>query len=104
MDWFIGLNGTGDGSGAVVDKSLRKMLQKLGIGPEQEISSSNIASVIVTAKLPAFARVGQKIDATVSSIGQGHILGRRNSYGHPHERRKWRDLRHCQWFSFYRGD
>ncbi|MCY4523767.1 MAG: flagellar basal body P-ring protein FlgI [Halobacteriovoraceae bacterium] len=70
----IGLNGTGDGSGEIVDKSLKKMLQKLGIGPEQELSSSNIASVIVTAKLPPFARVGQKIDATVSSIGKASSL------------------------------
>lgn len=70
----IGLNGTGDGSGEIINKSLRKMLQKLGIGPEQEISSSNIASVIVTAKLPPFARVGQKIDTTVSSIGKATSL------------------------------
>ena len=70
----IGLNGTGDGSGEIVDKSLKKMLQKLGVGPEQEISSSNIASVIVTAKLPAFARVGHKIDATISSIGKATSL------------------------------
>jgi flagellar P-ring protein FlgI len=70
----IGLNGTGDGGGEIVDSSLKRMFQKLGLNPQQEISSKNVASVIVTAKLPPFGRLGQKIDITVSSIGDSSSL------------------------------
>lgn len=48
----IGLNGTGDGGGEIVDNSLRRMFQKLGLNPQKEVTSKNVASVIVTAKLP----------------------------------------------------
>jgi len=70
----IGLNGTGDGGGEITNKSLKRMFQKLGLNPQQEISSKNVASVIVTAKLPPFARVGQKADVTISSIGDASSL------------------------------
>ncbi|MCF8057997.1 MAG: flagellar basal body P-ring protein FlgI [Bacteriovoracaceae bacterium] len=70
----IGLNGTGDGGGEIVDSSLKRMFQKLGLNPQKEVSSKNVASVIVTAKLPAFGRIGQKIDITVSSIGDSNSL------------------------------
>ena len=58
----IGLNGTGDGGGEIVNNSLKRMFQKLGLNPQKEVSSKNVASVIVTAKLPAFGRIGQKIE------------------------------------------
>lgn len=70
----IGLNGTGDGGGEIIDNSLRRMFQKLGLNPQREIASKNVASVIVTAKLPPFARMGQKLDITVSSIGNSASL------------------------------
>ena len=70
----IGLNGTGDGGGELVDNSLRLMFQKLGLNPKNEISSNNVASVIVTAKLKPFARLGQKIDVKVSSISNASSL------------------------------
>lgn len=70
----IGLNGTGDGGGEIVNNSLKLMFQKLGLNPQREISSKNVASVIVTGKLPPFGRVGQKIDITVSSIGNASSL------------------------------
>jgi flagellar P-ring protein precursor FlgI len=70
----IGLNGSGDGGGEIVDSSLKRMFQKLGLNPQREVSSKNVASVIVTAKLPAFGRIGQKIDITVSSIGNASSL------------------------------
>lgn len=70
----IGLNGTGDGGGEIINNSLKLMFQKLGLNPQREISSKNVASVIVTAKLPPFARVGQKIDVTISSIGDASSL------------------------------
>lgn len=70
----IGLNGTGDGGGEITDTALRRMFQKLGLNPQREIASKNVASVIVTAKFPAFARTGQKMDVTVSSVGDASSL------------------------------
>ncbi len=70
----IGLNGTGDGGGEITDTALRRMFDKLGLNPKREIASKNVASVIVTAKLPAFARVGQNLDITVSSVGDASSL------------------------------
>ncbi len=70
----IGLNGTGDGGGEITNTSLRKMFEKLGLNPKSEISSKNVAAVVVTAKLPPFARVGQKVDLIVSSIGDASSL------------------------------
>ncbi len=71
----IGLNGTGDGGGEITNSSLKKMFQTLGLNTQKEITSKNVAAVIVTAKLPAFGRVGQKVDVTVSSIGDASSLG-----------------------------
>ena len=51
------------------------MFQTLGLSPVAEVSSANVAAVIVTTKLPAFGRIGQKIDVTVSSIGGAKSLG-----------------------------
>ena len=70
----IGLNGTGDGGGEITNKSLKKMFQRLGLDPKEELPSKNVAAVIVTAKLPPFARIGQKIDVVVSSIGDAGSL------------------------------
>ncbi len=71
----IGLNGTGDGGGEITNNSMKKMFQTLGLDPVQEVSSANVAAVIVTAKLPAFGRIGQKLDVTISSIGDAKSLG-----------------------------
>jgi len=70
----IGLNGTGDGGGEITNTSLKKMFQTLGLNPQREVTSKNVAAVIVTGKLPAFGRMGQKIDVTVSSIGDAASL------------------------------
>ncbi len=70
----IGLNGTGDGGGEITNTSLKKMFQTLGLNPQKEVTSKNVAAVIVTAKLPAFGRVGQKMDVTISSIGDASSL------------------------------
>ncbi len=51
------------------------MLSRLGTTvTEDEISSRNVAVVMVTAVLPASANVGDRIDATVSSIGDARSL------------------------------
>ena len=70
----IGLNGSGDGGGEITNTSLKKMFQTLGLNPQKEVTSKNVAAVIVTAKLPAFGRVGQKLDVTISSIGDATSL------------------------------
>ena len=66
-----GLKGTGDSSADVTSQSLTRFLGKLGIDMQGNtaVKSKNAAAVIVTAKLPPFARVGNLIDVTVSSIG-----------------------------------
>lgn len=70
----IGLNGSGDAGGEVTNTSLKKMFEKLGLNPKTDITSKNVAAVVVTAKLPPFARVGQKVDLIVSSIGDASSL------------------------------
>lgn len=70
----VGLNGTGDGGGDITNQSLHRMFEKLGLNPQRELSAKNVASVIVTAKLPPFARVGQQIDVTISSVGDATSL------------------------------
>jgi flagellar P-ring protein precursor FlgI len=70
----IGLNGTGDGGGEITNTSLKKMFQTLGLNPQREVTSKNVAAVIITSKLPAFGRIGQKLDVTVSSIGDASSL------------------------------
>ncbi len=72
----VGLKGTGDSSADVTSQSLGRLFGKLGLDIKNSagIKSKNAAAVIVTAKLPAFARAGNKIDVTVSSIGDSGSL------------------------------
>lgn len=72
----VGLKGTGDSSTDVTAKSLGRLFGKLGLDVEKNaaVKSKNAAAVIVTAKLPAFARSGTLIDITVSSIGDSASL------------------------------
>lgn len=72
----VGLNGSGDGSSSEFTiQSLSNMLQTVNvkINPD-DIKSKNTAAVMVTAKLPAFARQGDKLDVTISSIGDAKSL------------------------------
>lgn len=72
----VGLSGTGDGSSSEFTlRSLSNMLQTVNVKIDpNDIKSKNIAAVIVTSKLPAFARQGDKLDVTVSSIGDSKSL------------------------------
>ncbi len=72
----VGLKGTGDSSTDVTGQSLSRLFGKLGLDVQQNatIKSKNAAAVIVTAKLPPFARVGNRIDITTSSIGDAASL------------------------------
>jgi flagellar P-ring protein precursor FlgI len=70
----VGLKGTGDSSADVTGKALLRMFNNMGIKVETEVKSKNVASVVVTANLPAFARAGQKLDINVSSVGDAASL------------------------------
>jgi flagellar P-ring protein precursor FlgI len=70
----VGLDGTGDGRGAGV-RMVANMLTRFGVTIDpQELRSRNIAAVMVTANLPPFARAGDRLDVTVSSIGDAKSL------------------------------
>ena len=72
---IVGLKGTGDSGSDVTGQSLARLFTKLGLDVQGTgIKSKNAAAVIVTAKLPPFAKVGQQIDVTVSSIGDSPSL------------------------------
>lgn len=73
---IVGLEGTGDGKKSVfTNRAISSMLEKMGmpVSPD-EIKTKNIASVMVTAVLPPFARAGSRIDVIVSSIGDAKNL------------------------------
>jgi flagellar P-ring protein FlgI len=72
----VGLKGTGDSSSEVTAGSLARLFGKLGLDVQQNagVRSKNAAAVIVTSKLPAFAKAGIPIDVTVSSIGDASSL------------------------------
>ncbi len=74
----VGLNGTGDklGDSPFTQKSIEGMLERLGVGnlSEDAIKTHNTAAVMVTAKLPPFARRGSAIDLVVSSLGDATSL------------------------------
>ena len=72
----IGLNGTGDKAQVIFTiQSVVSMLKKLGITvPAERLTLKNVAAVMVTAKLPPFAKVGSTLDVTVSSVGDATTL------------------------------
>ncbi len=71
-----GLAGSGDTRRSEVTRqALRNVLSRLGTSvTDDQISSRNVAVVIVVATLPASANVGDRIDATVSSVGDARSL------------------------------
>lgn len=73
---IAGLKNTGDSIQTEFTKqALTNILSRMGIAPgEKEFKSKNVASVMVTAKLPPYAQVGQKIDVVVSSLGDATSL------------------------------
>jgi flagellar P-ring protein FlgI len=71
----VGLKGTGDSKNEFTNKSVARMLDKLGVKLEdKDVASKNVAAVLITATLPPFARAGNKIDLTVSAIGDATSL------------------------------
>ena len=75
----VGLNGTGDklDNAVFTRESLVGMLERLGVNTRDQVtklSTKNIAAVMVTAELPAFARGGSRIDVAVSALGDATNL------------------------------
>lgn len=76
----VGLDGTGDQTTQMpyTSQGLSNYLQQLGITLSPATASSlqlkNVAAVMVSAQLPAFARPGQTLDVNVSSLGNAKSL------------------------------
>ncbi|MDR3440790.1 flagellar basal body P-ring protein FlgI [Telmatospirillum sp.] len=81
----VGLSGTGDGldNSEFTKQSMIAMLERLGVnarsanltaGSNTGLKAKDVAAVIVTATLPAYARQGTKIDITASAIGDSTSL------------------------------
>jgi flagellar P-ring protein precursor FlgI len=74
----VGLDGSGDQTTQTpfTVQSLQSMLTQLGITlpPGTNPQLKNVAAVMVTADLPSFARPGQQLDVTVSSLGNARSL------------------------------
>lgn len=73
----VGLNGSGDGirNAPFTEEILANVLERLGINISgEQFRPKNVAAVLVTAALPAFARSGSRIDVSVSAIGDAKSL------------------------------
>lgn len=74
----VGLDGSGDQTTQTpfTVQSIINMLGNLGVTlpPGQSLQLKNVAAVMVTSSLPPFARPGQQIDVTVSSMGNARSL------------------------------
>lgn len=77
---IVGLDGTGDQSTQMpyTAQGMANYMQQLGItlpaASLAQLQMKNVAAVLVTAQLPAFARPGQLIDVNVSSAGNAKSL------------------------------
>lgn len=72
----MGLAGTGDGNKATFTvQSIASMLNSFGVTVSpNDMKLKNVAAVMVTAELPPFAKSGDNIDVTVSSLGDAKSL------------------------------
>lgn len=71
----VGLNGTGDGNVVQTQQTVASLMQRFGVTVATgDIQAKNTAAVMVTAELPPFAKPGQKIDVTVSSLSKAGSL------------------------------
>jgi flagellar P-ring protein precursor FlgI len=73
----VGLNGTGDAlrNAPMTQQSLEAMLERLGVNTRAaNLNTKNVAAVMVTAKLPAFAASGAHVDVNVSAMGDAKSL------------------------------
>lgn len=74
----VGLDGTGDQTTQTpfTVQSMISMMQQMGVSlpPGTNLQLKNVASVMITSSLPAFAQPGQTLDVTVSSMGNAKSL------------------------------
>ncbi len=72
----VGLRNTGDRKQTgFTQQALTNLLSRMGVVPQSvDFNSKNVAAVVVTAKLPPFMKPGQKLDITVSSVGDATSL------------------------------
>jgi flagellar P-ring protein precursor FlgI len=71
----VGLAGDGDKDQIYTLQSIANMLRRYGINvPAATLSAKNVAVVMVTADIPAFAKNGSRIDVTVASMGDAKSL------------------------------
>jgi flagellar P-ring protein FlgI len=73
----VGLGGTGDtlNNAPFTKQSLQAMLERLGVNTRgATLRTANVAAVMVTANLPAFATQGTRLDVTVSALGDAKSL------------------------------
>ena len=73
----VGLNGTGDTLNQAIftRESLIGMLERLGVNArDNSLRTANVAAVMVTGTLPAFARQGSRLDVQVSALGNAKSL------------------------------
>src|SRR5690348_5068896 len=73
----VGLNGSGDSlrNAPFTQQSLTTMLERQGVNTRgQQMQTKDVAAVMVTANLPAFAAQGTRIDVSVSALGDAKSL------------------------------
>ena len=72
----VGLNGTGDKSSTTfTNQGLANMLNRMGLKVSASgIKVKNVAAVMITTKLPPYARLGNRLDVTLSSLGDATSL------------------------------
>lgn len=71
----IGLAGDGDSASPMTINAVANAVRRFGLTVDpEELKSENVAAVMITADIPAFARKGTRIDITVSSIGDAESL------------------------------
>jgi flagellar P-ring protein precursor FlgI len=73
----VGLNGSGDSlkNAPFTQQSLQTMLERMGVNTRgTAMQTKNVAAVMVTANLPAFAAQGNRIDISISALGDAKSL------------------------------
>lgn len=71
----VGLNGTGDTKNPLTEEALQNYLAGLGVNTKKNLrDTKNSASVLITANIPVNLREGDRIDITVSSLGDARSL------------------------------
>jgi flagellar P-ring protein precursor FlgI len=72
----VGLDSTGDSTKTpFTTQALKNMLESMGVHVNKnDLKVKNVAGVLVTTSLPPFAKIGQTIDVTLSSLGDAKSL------------------------------